>query len=129
VGQMTGQLIEPVTEGRSILPLARSTCQPHNGSMATDHPFSFKIEEDPNNERRFRWVIYEGEKPRERSPHSYATIRHARADAERFMQSLITPRIRKLPGALNARPAPVEVPPNKNPRAIAAGSAHQRNRG
>lgn len=75
--------------------LLSSPSRSHNGSMTTDHPFSFKIEEDPNNERRFRWVIYQDEKPRERSPHSYATIRHAKADAERFMQSLINPRIRK----------------------------------
>jgi hypothetical protein len=58
--------------------------------MAEKHPFTIEIEEDPENERRFRWIIVEGERPRQRSPQSYATIRHAKADAERFMQKLIT---------------------------------------
>jgi hypothetical protein len=58
--------------------------------MAASHPFSIKIEQDAENERRFRWIIYEGEKLRERSPQTYATIRHAKADAEKFMQRLIT---------------------------------------
>jgi hypothetical protein len=60
--------------------------------MAEKHPFTIEIEEDRQNERRFRWIIFEGEKPRQRSPQSYATIRHAKADAERFMQRLITAR-------------------------------------
>jgi hypothetical protein len=58
--------------------------------MAGDHRFSIKLEQDEQSERRFRWVIYEGEKLRERSPQSYATIRHAKADAEKFVQRLIT---------------------------------------
>jgi hypothetical protein len=58
--------------------------------MAGNHPFTIKLEQDPQSERRFRWNIYEGEKLRDRSPQSYATIRHAKADAERFMQRLIT---------------------------------------
>jgi hypothetical protein len=58
--------------------------------MAGDHPFTIKIEQDPESERRFLWIIFEGARLRERSPHSYATIRHAKADAERFMQRLIT---------------------------------------
>jgi hypothetical protein len=57
--------------------------------MAGDHRFSIKLEQDEQSERRFRWVIYEGEKLRERSPQSYATIRHAKADAEKFVQRLI----------------------------------------
>jgi hypothetical protein len=60
--------------------------------MAADHPFTFKIEQDPDVERRFRWNIYEGTKLRVQSSHSYATIRHAKADAERFMQKLIATR-------------------------------------
>jgi hypothetical protein len=58
--------------------------------MAENHPFTIKLEQDPQSERRFRWNIYEGEKLRERSPQSYATIRRAKADAERFTQRLIT---------------------------------------
>jgi hypothetical protein len=58
--------------------------------MAGDHPFTIKIEQDAERERRYLWIIYEGARLRERSSHSYATIRHAKADAERFMQRLIT---------------------------------------
>jgi hypothetical protein len=57
--------------------------------MAANHPFTIKIEQDPQSERRFRWNVCEGEKLRDRSPQSYATIRHAKADAEKFMQKLI----------------------------------------
>jgi len=58
--------------------------------MPESHRFSIKLEQDEQSERRFRWIIYEGEKLRERSPQTYATIRHAKADAEKFMQRLIT---------------------------------------
>jgi hypothetical protein len=58
--------------------------------MAGNHRFSVKLEQDAQSERRFRWIIYEGEKLRERSPQSYATIRHAKADAEKFIQRFIT---------------------------------------
>jgi hypothetical protein len=60
--------------------------------MAASHPFSIKLEQDEQSERRFRWIIYDGEKLRERSPQSYATIRHAKADAEKVVQRLITAR-------------------------------------
>jgi hypothetical protein len=59
-------------------------------SMAGERRFSIKLEQDEQSERRFRWIIYEGEKLRERSPQSYATIRHAKADAEKVVQRLIT---------------------------------------
>ena len=58
--------------------------------MAGNHPFIIKIEEDPEIERRFRWKIYRGDMVRDQSPQSYATIRHAKADAEKVMQRLIT---------------------------------------
>jgi hypothetical protein len=58
--------------------------------MDDNHPFSMKIDQDPDKNRRFVWLIYEGEKLRERSRQSYATIRHAKADGERFLQKLIT---------------------------------------
>jgi hypothetical protein len=59
--------------------------------MSRTHPFTIKIEEDPQIERRFRWKIYDGDMLlRDQSPQSYATIRHAKADAEKVMQRLIT---------------------------------------
>ena len=60
--------------------------------MAEKHPFTIEIDEDPQRERRFRWSIFEGEKLRDRSPQSYATIRHAKADADKFVQRLIIAR-------------------------------------
>jgi hypothetical protein len=59
-------------------------------AMAGNHPFKIKIEEDSQIERRFRWRIYQGDVPRDQSPQSYATIRHAKADAEKVMQRLVT---------------------------------------
>jgi hypothetical protein len=58
--------------------------------MAENHPFTIKIVEDPQIERRFRWEIYQDDMLRDRSPQSYTTIRHAKADAEKVMQRLIT---------------------------------------
>jgi hypothetical protein len=58
----------------------------HNVTMAGNHQFKIKVEEDPQTERRYRWSIYEGDELRDRSSQSYATIPHAKADAERVMQ-------------------------------------------
>jgi hypothetical protein len=58
--------------------------------MAGNHPFIIKIEEDLKIGRRFRWKIYRGDTLSDQSPQSYATIRHAKADAEKVMQKLIT---------------------------------------
>jgi hypothetical protein len=76
--------------GRQIFALATWPLSSQSANMAENHPFIIKIEEDPQSERRFRWSIYEGDTRRDQSSQSYATIRHAKADAERVMQRLIT---------------------------------------
>lgn len=57
----------------------------HNGAMAENHPFTFKIEPDPLGERRFRWTVCEGGQIHLRSPHSYATRREAELEASKAM--------------------------------------------
>ena len=56
---------------------------PHNASMDQVHPFTFKIEPDPLSERRFRWIVCEGDLIHLRSPQSYATRREAEAVASK----------------------------------------------
>jgi hypothetical protein len=58
--------------------------------MADNHPFTIKIEPHPEGVRRSRWSIYEGGRLRDHSPESYATMREAKANADKVMQKLIT---------------------------------------
>ena len=54
--------------------------------MEREHPFSIKIEPDLLNESRSRWMICEGDQIVIRSPHSYATRREAKAEAQKVME-------------------------------------------
>jgi hypothetical protein len=65
--------------------LAASTLSPHNIIMADVHPFTVKIEVDPLNTVRFRWMVCEGDQIHIRSPHSYATRREATIEADKVM--------------------------------------------
>jgi hypothetical protein len=59
--------------------------------MPEDHPFTIEIElHIEERVRRYRWGIYEGGEPRDRSRESFSTMREARADADKVMQRLIT---------------------------------------
>ena len=53
--------------------------------MEEVHPFTVRIEADPLDERRFRWMICEGGQIHIRSPHSYATQREADKEANEVM--------------------------------------------
>jgi hypothetical protein len=56
--------------------------------MAKNQPMTIKIEPQSDGVRRFRWSIFAGDRLRDNSPVSYATMREAKADAERAMQRL-----------------------------------------
>jgi hypothetical protein len=51
--------------------------------MADEHPFSFEIAPDRLIEGRYRWTIYEGDRPDALSPYSYASEREAKIEAEK----------------------------------------------
>jgi hypothetical protein len=53
--------------------------------MGEVHPFTVRIEADPLSERRFRWMVCEGNQIHIRSPRSYATRREAERDANEVM--------------------------------------------
>jgi hypothetical protein len=58
-----------------------------------EHPQPpFRIEISPRHEgtRQFLWTIFDGSGGRENSAFSYATIREAKAEAKKRLQSLIT---------------------------------------
>jgi hypothetical protein len=54
--------------------------------MTKDHPFVARVEPDPLVERRFRWVVVEGDQIHMRSPQSYATQREAELEADKALQ-------------------------------------------
>jgi hypothetical protein len=54
--------------------------------MAKNHPFVARVEPDPLSERRFRWVVVEGDQIHMRSPHSYVTKREAELEADKALQ-------------------------------------------
>jgi hypothetical protein len=53
--------------------------------MGEIHPFTVRIEADPLNVCRFRWMVCEGSQIHIRSPHSYATRREADSEANEVM--------------------------------------------
>jgi hypothetical protein len=54
--------------------------------VAKDHPFSIKVNPDPEREGRCRWTIYQSRKQRDRSQDSFATRREAESDATKVIQ-------------------------------------------
>jgi hypothetical protein len=54
--------------------------------MVKKHPFASRVDPDPLVERRFRWVVVEGDQIHVRSPQSYATQREAELEAGRALQ-------------------------------------------
>jgi len=60
--------------------------------MAEDQLFTIKIEPHSDGVRRFRWSVFDAGRLFDRSIESFATMREARTDAEKFVQALITKR-------------------------------------
>jgi hypothetical protein len=60
----------------------------HSGGMAETHDFTIKIEPDFVQPGRYRWNISEDRKVRDKSLYSFATIRDAQADADKFLKEL-----------------------------------------
>jgi hypothetical protein len=69
--------------------------------MAEDHPFTITVERNIDIVSRFRWLIYEDGKLRERSSsRSHATQREALMDAQKVLKKLVTNwQIGKLPNS------------------------------
>jgi len=66
--------------------LAAQTPPSHNANMTAVNRFTYKIDVDPLSEHRFRWTLCEGDQVHIRSPHSYATRREAKAEAQRAVE-------------------------------------------
>jgi len=60
--------------------------------MAEDQLLTIKIEPHSDGVRRFRWSVFDAGRLLDSSIESFATMREARADAEKFVQALIAKR-------------------------------------
>jgi hypothetical protein len=70
--------------------LAPRPCDRHIEPMSEDHPFTITVERNIDIVNRFRWLIYEDGKLRERSSsRSHATKREALMDAEKVLKKLV----------------------------------------
>jgi hypothetical protein len=75
----------------AILPLAPWSGQRHIHTIDEDHPFTINTElHVREGVRRYEWSICENGKPRDHSTESYATMREARADADKVMEKLMS---------------------------------------
>ena len=60
--------------------------------MADDQLFTIKIDPHSGGVRRFGWSVFDARRLLHSSIESFATMREARADAEKFVQALIAKR-------------------------------------
>jgi hypothetical protein len=61
--------------------------------MRAAQPFAVKVELHSNGTRRFRWSVFDAGRLLNSSLQSFATIREAQADADKFIQALVRKRL------------------------------------
>ena len=72
---------------RTILDVEREL--PHCVDMVEEHQFTVQIISDEERPLRYRWKFCQGDNVYSLSPHSYATRREAKAEADKALKNLL----------------------------------------